>query len=187
MVIDVHSGAVLAAASATRFDPAAFASGDSAAIARYLADPGHPLFDRTVQMAIPPGSVFKTVTAVALLQDPAFDPQRPFVCQGYLNSPEGRRCMIYRRYGIGHGPVTLVDALAQSCNVYFFHHAAEIGLPPLLLWGDRLGFGEPHGHLICRARRRGIFPTPFPRRRPRAIRASARMPNRWRSGKALSR
>ena len=145
VVIDVHSGAILAAATAPRFDPTAFAVGDAAAINGYLANPGHPLFDRAVQMAIPPGSVFKTVTAVALLHDPAFDPLRPFVCQGYLNSPEGRRCLIYRRYGIGHGSVTLVDALAQSCNVYFFHHAGEMGLAPLLLWGERTGFGERTG------------------------------------------
>jgi penicillin-binding protein 2 len=60
IVMDVRSGAILAAASGPRFDPSAFADSDSAAIERYLNDPSHLLFDRTVQMAIPPGSVFKT-------------------------------------------------------------------------------------------------------------------------------
>jgi penicillin-binding protein 2 len=110
-----------------------------------LHDPAHPLFDRSIQMAIPPGSVFKVVTAAALMQQPGFDPQRPFDCQGYLNSPESRRCMIYRRFGVGHGPVTLTDALAQSCNVYFFHHAAQLGLAPIVDWGRRFGFGERAG------------------------------------------
>ena len=145
IVMDVHSGAILAAASAPRFEPAAFAEHDAAAIERTLSDPAHPLFDRAIQMAIPPGSVFKTVTALALLDAPAFDPARPFDCQGYLDSPEGRRCMIYRRYGIGHGPVTLVDALAQSCNVYFFHHADWLGDAPLVDWGHRTGFGDRTG------------------------------------------
>ena len=145
VVMDVRSGAILAAASGPRFDPSAFADSDSAAIERYLKDPSHPLFDRTVQMAIPPGSVFKTVTAVALMHQPGFDPGRPVDCQGYLNSPESRRCMIYRRFGVGHGPVTLTDALAQSCNVYFFHHADQLGLAPLVEWGRRFGFGERAG------------------------------------------
>ena len=145
IVMDVRSGAILAAGSAPRFEPAAFAERDAAAIERTLSDPAHPLFDRAIQMAIPPGSVFKTVTALALLDAPAFDPARPFDCQGYLDSPEGRRCMIYRRFGIGHGPVTLVDALAQSCNVYFFHHADSLGDAPIIDWGRRTGFGDRSG------------------------------------------
>ncbi|HEY2148718.1 MAG TPA: penicillin-binding transpeptidase domain-containing protein [Pirellulales bacterium] len=145
VVMDVRNGAILAAASAPRFDPAAFADRDAAAIDRALADRAHSLFDRTIQMAIPPGSVFKLVTALALLDSPAFDPAKPFNCQGYLDSPEGRRCMIYRRYGVGHGPVTLVDALAQSCNVYFFHQADSLGAAPILDWARRTGFGERSG------------------------------------------
>ncbi|HEV2973095.1 MAG TPA: penicillin-binding transpeptidase domain-containing protein [Pirellulales bacterium] len=145
VVIEVRNGAILAAASAPRFEPAVFADSDAAGIQRSLADPGHPLFDRTIQMALPPGSVFKTVSAIALLDSSAFDPNRPFVCQGYLNSPESQRCMIYRRYGIGHGPMTLVDALAQSCNVYFFHHAEQLGAGRLVDWGRRFGFGARAG------------------------------------------
>jgi penicillin-binding protein 2 len=145
IVMDVRNGAILAAASAPRFDPSAFADRDAAAIDHALADPAHRLFDRTIQMAIPPGSVFKLVTALALLDSPAFDPAKPFDCQGYLDSPEGRRCMIYRRYGVGHGPVTLVDAIAQSCNVYFFHHADSLGAGPFIDWSRRTGFGERSG------------------------------------------
>src|SRR5260370_460084 len=123
-----------------------------AAIERPWSDPRHPLLDRAIQMAIPPGSVFKTVTALALLDAQAFDPARPFDCQGYLDSPDGRRCMIYRRYGIGHGPVTLVDALAQSCNVYFFHHADRLRDAPIRHWGRRTGFRDRTGiHLPCEA------------------------------------
>ncbi len=156
VALDVQTGAILAAASGPRFPAGDFADGNQDAIERSLGDPGHPLFDRTIQMAIPPGSVFKTVAALALLDDPHFDPQRPFDCQGYLVSPDSRRCMIYRRFGVGHGPVTLVDALAESCNVYFFHEADRIGLAPLVDWAGRFGFGqttgidlpgESHGHL----------------------------------------
>ena len=60
-------------------------------VREYLADPGHPLFDRCIQMALPPGSVFKTLTAVALLHQAGFDPQKPWDCQGYLQTPDRRR------------------------------------------------------------------------------------------------
>ncbi len=142
LAIDVRNGAVLAAASAPRFDCAVMSSGDASRIEAFLADRGHPLFDRTAQMALPPGSVFKVLTSVALLHSPGFDPRKPWDCQGYLQTPDRRRCMLYRRQGIGHGPVVLVDALAQSCNTYFFHHAAELGPAPLMDWGRRFGFGE---------------------------------------------
>ncbi len=67
IAIDVRNGAILAAAAAPRFDPNAFVQASSPAVARWLTDPARPLFDRTVQMALPPGSVFKIVSAAAIL------------------------------------------------------------------------------------------------------------------------
>ncbi|MBN2475467.1 MAG: hypothetical protein JXB62_12725 [Pirellulales bacterium] len=145
VVIDVHSGAVRAAASAPRFDPNVFVSGKAEDRAALLGDEAHPLFDRAVRMAIPPGSVFKVVSAVALLEAAAVDPDEPFFCQGYLHQPDRQRCAIYRRTGTGHGEVTLSDALAQSCNVYFFHHVDALGPEPLAGWASRFGFGRTTG------------------------------------------
>ncbi len=96
-------------------------------------------------MAIPPGSVFKLVTALALLDSPGFDPTKEFDCQGFLAQPDRERCQIFRRYGVGHGPVSLNDALAQSCNVYFFHHATQLAPEQLTDWALRLGFGRQTG------------------------------------------
>ena len=149
VVIDVRSGAVRAAASAPRFDPSLFVRGERAAPRGYpaalLSRPDHPLFDRTSKMAIPPGSVFKTLAAVALLEAGAVDPDEAFFCQGYLHQPDRERCAIYRRQGIGHGELSLADALAQSCNVYFFHHCGRMGPEPLVDWAGRFGFGRPTG------------------------------------------
>lgn len=145
VVMDVRNGAILAAASAPRFNAELFARGDNAQVAALLSDPGHPLFDRATRMAIAPGSVFKTVSAVALLQHAAVEPEEPFLCQGYLHEPDRLRCAIYRRHGIGHGQVTLADALTLSCNVYFFHHAGELGPDRLVDWAARFGFGQRTG------------------------------------------
>lgn len=145
VVMDVRNGEILAAASAPRFAPGLFAGGDPARRAAVLTDRGHPLFDRTIQMALPPGSVFKTVAAVALLEAGHLDPQETFACRGYLNQPDRQRCAVYVRHGIGHGDVTLADALAQSCNVYFFHHAGQLDPAALVAWSRRMGFGLATG------------------------------------------
>ncbi len=144
IAIDVHSGALLAAAAAPRFDPGGFTLVDSQAIQGWLCNPARPLFNRTVQMALPPGSVFKVISAAALL-DRGVQPDAPYECQGYLHQSDALRCAVYRRFGIGHGPVTMEDALARSCNVYFFHYAEQIGVTPLVDWAGRLGLGKPTG------------------------------------------
>ena len=144
-VMDIRSGAMLAAASAPAFDPNLFPRGKTAAITVLLADKAHPMFDRVCRMAIPPGSTFKTLTAVALLESAAIGPQEPFHCQGYLHQPDRQRCELYVREGIGHGDVTLADALCESCNVYFFHFAGQMGPRPLVDWAQRFGFGRLTG------------------------------------------
>ncbi|MCE9556484.1 MAG: hypothetical protein K8T91_24305 [Planctomycetes bacterium] len=142
LVIDVHSGAVLAAATAPRFDPNVLVGGSSTEINKLLHGVGHPLLDRTAQMALSPGSVFKALTAIALLESEGFDPQAKFECRGYLHRPDAQRCMIFRHFGVGHGPITLREALAQSCNVYFQRHALSLGPAPLVDWAARFGFGN---------------------------------------------
>ena len=145
VVLDVQTGAVLAAASAPSFDPNIFSTGSGPEVQAMLAAPAHPLFNRVTKMAIPPGSVFKVVSAVALLEESEVDAGDPFVCQGYLHSPDSWRCAVYRRHGTGHGETTLTDALAESCNVYFFHHAGLLGHEPLVYWSLRFGFEQPTG------------------------------------------
>ena len=159
VVMDCQSGAILAAASAPRFDPNQFAGIDGDEVAALLDDPGHPLFDRVARMAIPPGSVFKTVAAVALLEAAAVQPEAAADCRGYLHSPDQWRCAIYRRQGIGHGEVALADALAQSCNVYFFLHAARLRPADMADWASRFGFGQPTG-VDLPAEAPGTLPAP---------------------------
>jgi penicillin-binding protein 2 len=143
--MDTRSGAVLVSASAPRFNPNAFVSGDDMQLSALLTEDARPLFDRATKMSIPPGSLFKVVTALALLQSGAVDPDEPFHCQGYLHSPDRQRCFIFRRFGVGHGELTLADALAQSCNVYFYHFATQSGCGPLIDWAQRLGLGQATG------------------------------------------
>jgi penicillin-binding protein 2 len=159
IVMDVRNGAILAAASAPRFDPNLFVRRDPGSIQALLDDPSHALFDRTMQMALPPGSVFKTVTSVALLESGQISPDATWDCRGYLHRPDRWRCLLYQRQGIGHGPVGLEDALAYSCNTFFFHHAGEMGPAPLVRWSGRFGFGRQTG-IDLPGESGGFLPTP---------------------------
>ena len=87
------------------------------------------------------------------------DPDETYTCQGYLDSPDRWRCEVFQRFGVGHGPVTLADALAVSCNVYFFHYARLLGPEPLVDWARRCGFGQVTG-VDLPGESPGSLPTP---------------------------
>jgi penicillin-binding protein 2 len=100
-------------------------------------------------MTLPPGSIYKVLSSIALLEGAGLDPEQTFHCQGFLDNPDAYRCLVFRHYGVGHGAVNLVDALARSCNVYFFAAARRSGIATgaraLHDWSLRMGFGQPTG------------------------------------------
>jgi penicillin-binding protein 2 len=145
VALDVQSGAVFVLASGPRFDFGSVGIPDASTWKRLNDDPRRPLFHRAIQSALPPGSVFKVLSAVALLQSRKVDPDARFECRGYLDRPDRFRCLIYAQQKIGHGPVDLSEALSRSCNVYFFQAADRIGPQPLVDWAGRFGIGCPTG------------------------------------------
>lgn len=163
VVLDVQTGAVLAAASAPRFDLNLFTQPNGDEWRRLSADRRQPFFPRSHRMVLPPGSVFKAVSSVAVLDSRQIDPEQRFACRGYLDRPDRHRCFIYRHFGVGHGPLNLADAICRSCNVYFYNAARKIGPKPLVDWAGRFGFGSPSG-LDLPGERGGNVPAPTRRR-----------------------
>ncbi|MDC0274213.1 penicillin-binding transpeptidase domain-containing protein [Planctomycetaceae bacterium] len=145
VVIDVRTGEVVSCANGPRHNLQVFSEFDAQLWQSMMDDPRRPFFPRATNMAIAPGSVFKTVTAVSLLQSGKVDPDEPYACQGYLHSPQRYRCYVYRHYGIGHGEIRLREAIAQSCNVYFYQAGLSTGPDEMIYWADKLGFGRPTG------------------------------------------
>ena len=145
VVLDVRTGAVLAAASAPRFSLKELLHPTKAEWQAINSDPRRPFFHRATHMAVAPGSVFKAITAVALLESGRFDPDEPRHCRGFLDRPDQHRCYIYRHFGVGHGDLDLSQAICRSCNVYFFEGARKIGPGPLVHWAERFGLGQPTG------------------------------------------
>ena len=159
IAIDVRTGAVLAAASAPRFDLRTMIEIDTESWQLWQSDARKPLFHRATEMTLPPGSVFKIVTAIGLLEAGAIHPEEPFDCRGYLDTPDRHRCIVFRHAGVGHGPTDLTMALARSCNVYFFDAARRSGPLPITTWASRLGFGQPTG-IDLPGEMSGLLPKP---------------------------
>lgn len=145
VVMDVHDGRLLTLASGPEFDLRMFTEGTEEQWRNVNNDSRRPFVSRFLAMSIPPGSTWKPVTALAALESGTLSAREEFFCQGYLNRPDELRCLLFRRYGVGHGSLTLTQAMAQSCNVYFFTAAERMGERRLIEMGLRLGFGMHTG------------------------------------------
>jgi penicillin-binding protein 2 len=159
LVMEAATGRIVVAASAPEFDLALFTHGTQNQWEAVNSDVRRPFVPRFTGMALPPGSTFKIVTALAGLQSGAIVPDERIDCQGFLNRPDEHRCLIYRLYGRGHGPVNLRTAMAQSCNVYFFDAARSIGIQTLSDWATQLEFGLPTG-IDLPFEKKGTLPKP---------------------------
>lgn len=145
VVMEADSGRIAALASAPEFDLSLFTDGTTAQWDAVNSDVRRPFVSRFLAMSLPPGSTWKMATALAAMEAGVIAPDERFECQGYLRTPQEHRCLTFRLFGHGHGPVTLRTALAQSCNVYFFDAAARLGTEPQAVWAERLGFGQRTG------------------------------------------
>jgi len=145
LALNPNTGETLALYSAPGFDPNAFVGGVDPDYWRRLSESeSHPLMDRTIQASYPPGSTWKlAVAAIALKRGlVTFRSRMPIPCRGGLQY--GNRFFRCWSPG-GHGELTLTDAIAQSCDVYFYQLGLKVGLTSLLeeagAWGFRARTG----------------------------------------------
>lgn len=143
VVLEVHSGHVLAAVSTPTHRPKQL-DGDRDAIKLWQAI-NKPYLNRTVAMPYPPGSTIKPLILAALYSEGKLQPQDTLSCTpGYLypNQPHRYRCWLYKTYGRNHGPLTGPDMIKVSCNVCFFRAGQRLGAPGLRRWFDKFGLGR---------------------------------------------
>ncbi len=145
LAMDVWTGDLLTLATSPRIPLNVLARPTADQWKSIQQDPSQPLFPRSTQMALPPGGLFKIVTAISALESQAVTADEILHCRGYLDSPDQYRCLLFRQHGIGHGQLTIEDALSQSCHVCFHEMARRLNSAPLLDWGRRLGFGAATG------------------------------------------
>jgi penicillin-binding protein 2 len=141
VVIDIHTGAVRALYSKPVYDPNEMSSGLSTKrYAELTGDPFRPLIDKTMYETYFPGSTFKVITALAALQDVVVDPMQRIECMGSLKI--GRQKF---RCAKRHEWVDLYDSVVQSCNVYFWELAEEVGIERINRYAEAFGFAERTG------------------------------------------
>lgn len=143
MVMDVESGDILASVSKPSFDPNIFAGKMTPEQWKGLMDnKDFPLLHRAVAGLYAPGSTFKMVVALAALESEPVTEKTTYDCQGYWSFGEQRiHCWRWRTGG--HGRMNMVQAIAQSCDVYFYNLAAKLGMTEILKMAKIYGFGEP--------------------------------------------
>lgn len=157
VVMDVNTGAVRALVSTPAYDPNEFVDGISQTNwSALLTDPRKPLINKAMSGQYPPGSTFKMIVALAALEAGLIDETTTHYCNGrYKLANQTFHC--WKRYG--HGKVTLRDAIAQSCDVFFYEIGNELGQERITEMAKRFGLGETYDLPIA-GEKRGLLPTP---------------------------
>jgi penicillin-binding protein 2 len=140
VVMDVVTGDILAMVSTPGFDPNAFARGITQAEWRDLLDsPERPLNNKAIGGVYPPGSTYKMVTALAALESRAIDPWTRLPCAGFLELGNIKfHCWLRG----GHGSTNVTEAIAASCDCFFYEAARRAGIDKISDVAGRLGFGR---------------------------------------------
>jgi penicillin-binding protein 2 len=145
VAIDPRNGEILVFASAPGYDPNQFIAGLTTDDYRGLQnDPDQPLFNRALRGKYPPGSTIKPILALGGLEQNAITPEKTMICRGYYSLPG--RTHRYRDWKPGgHGIINMHDAIAQSCDTYFYELADEIGIDGMSRTLMGFGLGEQTG------------------------------------------
>jgi penicillin-binding protein 2 len=145
VVLDIDSGDILAMVSHPSVDRDDVRENPDT----YFQDEiGRPTFDRTVQMPLPPGSIAKPLVLCMGVTEGVWPLEREVECHGHFlpDRNDIYRCWIYRehfgyqthfsKYGKGLGPAL---AIAESCNIFFYTIAGELGPARIAKWYRRFG------------------------------------------------
>ncbi len=156
VALEIATGNILAMVSAPSFDPNNFANDDGEEyIASLRKDYAKPFMNKAVEGLYPPGSTFKIVVALAGLESGAITPNEKIYCPGHWDYGD-RRYHCWERDG--HGWVNLADALAHSCDIYFYQIALRIGIDAIKAMAIKLGFTEKYMGDVISREMPGIIP-----------------------------
>lgn len=140
VLMDPHTGEIIAMSSRPNFNPELFVKKKGSAISGIFADSDAPLINRAISSSYPPASVFKLVLASAALESGKAVPATTFSCSG--STYVGKR-----RYGCWdtHGQQNLTQAIAHSCDVFFYKTGLAVGSALMHDYAEKFGFSKPTG------------------------------------------
>jgi penicillin-binding protein 2 len=147
VVVDVRTGEVMALASVPSYDPAAFTGSLRPSTWRDLRDnPRTPLVNKCIRGQYPLGSTFKMITALAALEA-GISPAHQVFCPGRKSLG---RAVFHCWKEHGHGRIAMVQALGQSCDVYFYDVARRVGIYAIAAMARASAWEQPWA-LTCPA------------------------------------
>lgn len=142
VVLKPATGEVLAMVSYPYYDSNIFNSDDAGIeYAKLVNDKEKPLLNRAVQVSYPPASTFKIIMSAAMLQENAFPASKKIECKGVMVYG-GRRFHCHVKEP-GHGWLDLKNAMAQSCDVYYWTIGRDyLGIEKIASYAREFGFGK---------------------------------------------
>lgn len=147
VVLNVKTGEVLAMASYPDYSPSEFVNGiDTATWNYYINGDTKPLENKAIAAMYSPGSTFKMATAIAGLESGAITTTETIRDTGvYKKYNSSWKCWIYTSNHIGHGRLSVSDAIKKSCNYFFYEVGDRIGIDTLAKYSYYLGLGHKTG------------------------------------------
>jgi penicillin-binding protein 2 len=146
VLMDSNNGEILALASWPTINPNDFVPTISEDKFKKIAsDPNIPMLPRAYRSAYPAGSTFKVFVGVAGFETHAIDPTEEFDCSASLEIGN----VVFRNWKkTDSGDLDFCQALAQSCNTWFYQAGQKIGSRALVSWAKRFGLGAKTGILL---------------------------------------
>lgn len=144
VIMNVHSGEVLAMASYPTFKPEIFVGGISQKDWSDLKK-NDKLYSRAVQGSYAPGSTFKMVTATAALEENKVSQTEYVNDRGVYPYAHHPVCWYYTSYHRGHGNVNIKQALQKSCNYFFYEMGRRLGIDTIEKYAKFFGLGQKTG------------------------------------------
>ena len=164
IAMNPQNGEILVMANAPSFNPNAFSPRISNAEWKEINNnPDKPLLNRAIQNTYPPGSIFKVIMASAGLHTGALDDDPAVLCTG---SSEYYERMFRCASSAGHGYLRLEQAIAASCNIFFYELGRKLGISTIAEHSMLLGLGARTG-IDLPGERSGVMPSPEWSRRVR--------------------
>lgn len=145
VIMEPSSGEILALVSNPGFNPNMFLTSLTRRQLYYLfRSSKKPLFNRSIQAQYAPASVFKIITAIAALEEGVVSPKDKFFCSGEYKV--GKQERIFRCWKKeGHGNVDMIEAIAKSCDIYFYQLGLLLGVGNLPRYAREFGLGKITG------------------------------------------
>jgi penicillin-binding protein 2 len=159
VVLRPSDGEILAMVSYPWYDPNLFTGSQfSKEYAKLVVDPNSPLINRSMQSSYPPASTFKSIVTAGILEEKAFPIDKTVLCQGEIFY--GDRLFHCHLKKPGHGKETLPEALADSCDIYFWTVGRDsLGIERIVSYAKDFGYGKITG-IDLPNEVEGFVPTP---------------------------